>query len=162
MSTVQRREKKLARIKHKRRKNIRGNGRKQRERRALDQRRDEETLIKNVGGQKLEFSSRNSCLVALFDNLAQSSLFGDWQRLQREAGSADFEEFHIFLLLQSLTHLMGHDDKFLKNPLNCKGYLQNIEFDNLDCTFTQVSSVDKNVLCKGNTKKKRKICLFFF
>ena len=40
---------------------------------------------------------------ALFDNLAQSSLFGDWQRLQREAGSADFEESHIFLLLQSLT-----------------------------------------------------------
>lgn len=45
---------------------------------------------------------------------------------------------------------------FLKNALNCKRYLQNIEFDNLDCTFTQASSVDKNVLCKGNTKKERK------
>ena len=52
---------------------------------------------------------------------------------------------------------MGHDDNFLKNPLNCKGYLQNIEFDNLDCTFIQVyTSVDKNVLCKKNTKRNEK------
>ena len=62
----------------------------------------------------------------------------------------------IFFYFFKASHLMGHDDKFLKNPLNCKGYLQNIEFDNLDCTFTQVSSVDKNVLCK---KRNEKICL---
>ena len=93
---------------------------------------------------------------ALFDNHAQSSLCGDWQRLQRGSAVLTLKN-SIFFYFFLASHLMGHDDNF-QNALNCKRYLQNIEFGNLDCTFIQASSVDKNELycAKENTKKETK------